>query len=143
MHLDVAEDAQGSVLFDPAHFDFVVSSLLDNAVKYSPEDSLIEARLAGSRRRERQGLCLQVCNRSRQPVRGVLHAVFDKYTRFDDQSGEPGLGMGLYLVRQLVQAAGGGAWADRPQDDVFRVQVWLPTRVASGAGLANLSPAAA
>jgi signal transduction histidine kinase len=59
-------------------------------------------------------------------MNGLDKRVFEKFSRFDEESGEPGLGMGLYLVKQLVEQGGGSVGAYCTDDERFCVEVRLP-----------------
>ena len=81
----------------------VLSNLLDNALKYSPPQAIIEVRVASS-----DG-DLSISVRNPVGVAGAPDAqrIFSKYYRQPAASGISGSGLGLYLAKALVELLGG------------------------------------
>jgi signal transduction histidine kinase len=86
----------------------VLSNLVDNAVKYSPDGGRIEVRLEpadGNLRVtvEDEGLGIPVAEQA---------GIFDKFKRLDPNltRGVGGTGLGLYICRELVHQMGGRIW---------------------------------
>jgi two-component system sensor histidine kinase KdpD len=96
------------VEFDATLIERVLYNLLENAVKYTPEGTVI--RIAA----EASGGQLRVTVSDSGP--GVPHgqheAIFDKFTRGARESATPGVGLGLAIGRAIVQAHGGKIWAE-------------------------------
>ena len=83
----------------------VVGNLISNAVRYSPEGTPVDVAL-----REVPGaLELSVHNQGAPIAPEVLPRLFDAFQRgVPDESGRSaGLGLGLYIVQQIVEAHGG------------------------------------
>jgi heavy metal sensor kinase len=81
----------------------VIANLLDNAIKYTPEEGSISVS-AG-----RQGREAVVNIRDTGPgipARDLPH-IWDRLFRGDQSRSQPGLGLGLGLVRAIVKAHGG------------------------------------
>jgi signal transduction histidine kinase len=128
----------GRVAFDKNHLDFVISNLIDNANKYSPEGSVIEIRTERATHNGKKAISIVICNETRHPTESYCGKVFDKYARFDEQSGEPGLGMGLYLSREIIQSAGGSIEANCPADQTFCIRLMIPIAIESTSSIDNL-----
>jgi signal transduction histidine kinase len=96
------------VLADPVRVEQVLSNLLSNAGKYSPPQSeiVLEAR-AGSRE-----VTLCVTNAGPGIARRDLARVFSRHFRTRSAGRAPGLGLGLYIARGLVESQGGRIWAE-------------------------------
>jgi signal transduction histidine kinase len=89
---------------DPTRFVQVVSNLLHNATKFTPSGGAV--RLSAQVMDDESGpprVSLRVADTGAGIPPDLLPHVFDLFTQGDRASGEPGLGIGLALVRQLVQ----------------------------------------
>src|SRR6185436_7554841 len=103
---------------DPVLFEQVLINLIENATKHGAPPFEIRARRRGG------AVELEVADRGPGLPGGEPARLFDKFVR---ASAAPGAGLGLAVVRAIVQAHGGTVTAeDRPDGGaVFRVA--LPT----------------
>lgn len=118
--VDVAE-AVPELLVDPARIYQVLTNLLFNAARYSPESSAIriEARPAGNSVR------ISVIDSGAGIPPSKLDWVFDTFSQVKE--GGQGLGLGLSLVRRLVQLHGGSVTAlSRGEGEGTRFEILLP-----------------
>ena len=103
----------------------VASNLLSNAVKYSPTGG----RITVTTRAESDHLLLEVRDEGLGIPPGDLETIFERYSRVDSQATKdiPGTGLGLPIVRQIVQLHGGRVWAESElgRGSVFRVALPL------------------
>jgi phosphoserine phosphatase RsbU/P len=102
--LDADEDTQ--VVLDPDRFAQVVSNLLSNATQYGEVDGMITVTSSVSA----DYVSLAVHNRLRdKPLAShQIATLFDPYQRGHAAPAQlRGLGLGLYIVRELVRAHGG------------------------------------
>ncbi len=101
-HLDAAA---GPVSGDPDRLQQVVWNLLTNAIKFTPRGGGVEIRL------ERHGsqVEVEVSDTGRGIAADFLPHVFERFTQAEASSSraQPGLGIGLALVRHLVELHGG------------------------------------
>jgi predicted ATPase/signal transduction histidine kinase len=110
--------------WDRARIEQVVSNLLSNAVKFGsgkPVTITVEA-MADDRARlviEDQGIGIP-------PDR--LPYVFDRFERAVPETHYGGLGLGLYIVREVVRALGGDVAAHSVEGEGSRFTVELPIR---------------
>lgn len=103
----------------------LVSILLDNAVKYAPEEGRITVRLEKEGRFQK----LSVANTTAQPVdREQLSRMFDRFYRADvSRSNETGgYGLGMAIARGIVSAHKGKIQAVSPEENRLMVVVSLP-----------------
>ena len=92
------------VLADCERIGQVLRNLIENAAKYSPIGAPIELRAILQGRRVR----IEVADRGRGIPPHDLLRIFEKFGRGRDERGQraPGVGLGLYLSRRLVQMHG-------------------------------------
>jgi signal transduction histidine kinase len=88
----------------------VLSNLIGNAIKYSPEGGLI--RVGGWAEAEHvqvfvsdEGIGIPASEQER---------IFDRFARVDSSLTRqmPGAGLGLFLVKAVIEAHGGRVWVD-------------------------------
>jgi signal transduction histidine kinase len=93
---------------DPTRFVQVLSNLLHNATKFTPAGGsvLLSAQVADSGPAAPR-VSVRVADTGVGISPALLPRVFDLFAQGDRPSGEPGLGIGLALVRRLVQMHGG------------------------------------
>jgi signal transduction histidine kinase len=108
---------------DPTRIDQVLANLLGNAAKFTPSGGRIRVRLA-----EQAGEAVLTVEDNGPGVRpDLLPHIFELFSR-DAAAGDPGgLGIGLALVRRLVELHGGSVQAENlvPQGGA-RFTVRLP-----------------
>lgn len=81
----------------------VFSNLLGNAAAYSPRGTPIEVRLRGD-----EGCATACVQNEGQPIPPeLLSVIFDPFRRARRAEHPTGLGLGLYIVREIVTAHGG------------------------------------
>lgn len=92
------------VLADPERIVQVLRNLLENAAKFSAEGTLIELVVT----RDGNTIHLQVRDRGHGIHPNDVRRVFEKFGRGRDLTGQrvPGVGLGLYLSRRIVEAHG-------------------------------------
>lgn len=103
----------------------LISILLDNALKYSPQGGKLALKL------EKQGrnVLLTVSNTTAQPMeRDKLSHLFDRFYRTDQSrsSQTGGYGLGLSIARSIVLAHKGKIRAESPDGTSLSVAVTLP-----------------
>jgi signal transduction histidine kinase len=113
LYRDVA-DAKGVTLVAAAPADIVVTAdrtrleqvaanLIDNAVKYTPPGGRVEVEV----RREADAAVLRVRDTGPGIPLNEIPRIFDRLFRGDTSRAERGLGLGLSLVKAIVEAHGG------------------------------------
>ena len=94
-----------SAEMEPPLMEQAVVNLLDNAIKYSPEDSVVEveAKSAG------QHVKLSIRDRGIGIAKDHLPRLFERFYRIDKARSRKmgGTGLGLAIVKHIVQAHGG------------------------------------
>jgi CheY-like chemotaxis protein len=120
---------------DPARLAQVISNLLNNAIKYTPPGGEIELSVS----REAGEAVISVRDTGIGIPEDMLEQVFEMFIQVsrDQQRAQGGLGIGLALVRQLVQMHGGRVHAESPgpdQGSTFVVKLPLPAKSSASAG---------
>ena len=98
--LELAPELPGR--WDPARIEQVVENLIGNSVKYAPG-----AALALTTRGSEGGAQLVVADRGPGVAADMREAIFERFERVGSPHSVGGLGLGLFIVRQLVEAHGG------------------------------------
>jgi PAS domain S-box-containing protein len=101
----------GLVVFgDPDRLRQVVWNLLSNAVKFTPDGGRVDVELAASE----DGIRLEVCDTGQGIPSAFLPYVFDRFRQADSSTTRRhgGLGLGLSIVRHLVEMHGGKVRAE-------------------------------
>ncbi|HEX5081807.1 MAG TPA: ATP-binding protein [Blastocatellia bacterium] len=101
------DPAAGPVLGDRCRLKQVVWNLLSNAVKFTPQGGSVDVRLA----RAESGARITVSDTGKGIKAEFLPHIFDRY-RQEGQEASKGLGLGLNIVRSLVEAHGGTVQAE-------------------------------
>lgn len=109
LHIEVAGTDTLPALMDAARMNQVLDNLVSNAVKYTPDGGRIGLRV----------ICVGDVARvgARDTAAGIpadpLGKLFSKYHRVPGQAaaGIQGTGLGLPIIKEIVQAHGGQVWA--------------------------------
>ena len=103
----------------------LVSVLLDNAAKYSPDNGKIAVNLSA----HRKNALLSVENTSMENLNAEeLNHVFDRFYRTDQSrnSETGGHGIGLSIAKAITEAHGGSILAETQTGNDFSIRVSLP-----------------
>lgn len=131
--IELAASARVSVSLDPLRFEQVVTNLLDNAVKYSPAGSRIEVTLARSPMGDVE---LAVRDRGEGIPPAERGQIFDRFYQAPHNRDHSGLGLGLFISRQIVELHGGTISAEFPADGGTRFVVLVPSAADTPAAIA-------
>lgn len=102
-------DSLALVLADKGQLQRVTSNLIDNAIKYSPEDSEVVVRVYETSNH----VACQIKDSGPGISPNDLPHIFDPFFRGGRakvRGKEPGSGLGLAIVRSIVEAHGGKVW---------------------------------
>jgi phosphoserine phosphatase RsbU/P len=121
--IELGEFEPVSGTWDPDRIAQVVSNLLSNAIQYGRPDAPIVVELGTSPTVATIAITNQV--REAPIAADQLATLFEPYRRGSERSqATGGLGLGLYIVRELVRAHGGTIEVDSTHDGTtFRVQL--------------------
>ena len=118
------ESAEADAVFDPKWTEEAIFNLLDNAVKYTPNGGKVRIRVTV------------------YPLFSAIHVsdtgpgiaeeeqpkVFQRFYRGMEHQQEDGVGIGLYLVRQIAQVQGGYVKVVSQKDSGSTFSLYLPVK---------------
>lgn len=115
-----------SLIGDRDRLGQVFTNLLSNAIKYSPHARTVEVELTSSS----DVVTIRVIDHGQGIPREQLARIFDRFYRVADprQRRISGLGMGLYIVAEIVKAHGGSITVDSEVEKGSTFTVTFPAR---------------
>jgi CheY-like chemotaxis protein len=136
-------DQRGRVHGDPERLQQVVWNLVSNAIKFTPEGGLVQVGL----RRFNGMFELTVRDNGEGIAPELLPHVFERFRQEENHTGRGhgGLGLGLTLVRHLVELHGGSVAAHsegKSRGSLFTVRLQAADGIASSEGDASFGIAA-
>jgi PAS domain S-box-containing protein len=143
LHATIDEDA-GAVAGDPARIQQIIWNMLSNAIKFTPKGAAVELRLERAEPHAR----IIVSDTGMGIRREFLPYVFDRFRQADGSISRRhgGLGLGLAIVRHLVELHGGTVRAESPgegQGATFTVELPLTAGRVSAVPVDKLPQTAA
>jgi CheY-like chemotaxis protein/anti-sigma regulatory factor (Ser/Thr protein kinase) len=131
----------GPVLGDATRLEQVVGNIMANAIKFTPAEGLIAVTLDRHRGRAR----LRVTDTGPGIAPDVLPHVFERFRQAESSSRRrhEGLGLGLAIVRHLVDTHGGSVRAENGREGGATFTVELPVLTVQPVAAAPASGAAA
>lgn len=116
------EEISGEAVFDEKWTREAVFNILDNAVKYSPEGSEIVIRV----RAYEMFACIEVKDEGIGLEEEEIPRIFGRFYRGKAVRNEEGVGIGLYLARQIIESEKGYIKVISRPGKGARFQVFLP-----------------
>ena len=111
------------VACDEVRIEQVIANLIDNALKYSAPDTVVDVAV----RPVADGALLEVRDRGIGMAQEAGER-FEPFTRGENVRHIPGMGLGLFISGQIVAEHEGTLKVARPDDEVGTVmRVWLPS----------------
>jgi PAS domain S-box-containing protein len=122
--LRLTRNGSNRIVCDENKLRQVLTNLIDNAIKYSPDGGEVEVQLAAE-----NGQCLiVVADEGLGIPSSELERIFEKFYRLDPQQtrGVGGSGLGLYICRELVERMDGRLEVESEPGRGSRFTVALP-----------------
>lgn len=110
---------------DPVRYEQVVSNLVDNAIKYSPEGGPIILDLAPSAD-DPATFSLSVTDQGMGIPPDRRPHIFERFYQAHDTTLISGMGLGLFICREIIQLHGGEIRAEFPDEGGTRFVVTIP-----------------
>jgi PAS domain S-box-containing protein len=119
--LDTTLAGTGLVRVDPVRVEQAILALVDNAIKYGPEDQRITLRSVSPGGELR----VEVTDRGPGIPETELSHVFERFYRLDGVA-EPGNGLGLSIAQTIAESHGGRIEAESSLGEGTRMSLVLP-----------------
>jgi signal transduction histidine kinase len=123
LHGDIAEQAS-LVQGDAGHLRKVVDNLIANALKFTPAGGAVTVRLSSTNER----VVLRVADTGIGIAPEHQERLFDRFYQADGSTRRKygGSGLGLALVKEIVEAHGGAVTVESQLGQGSTFEVWLP-----------------
>ena len=115
-----------SVIFiDPKLLCIIIQNLLSNAIKYTPERGKVELTISLV---DKNNILLKILDTGYGIPKQQQNQVFTKLFRADNvqEKDTEGTGLGLYIVKSVVEHAGGKIWFESEENKGSTFYVTLP-----------------
>jgi PAS domain S-box-containing protein len=118
-----------SIVADEGKVEQVLNNLLSNALKYSPNGGTVT--IGGQV--EAEGVHLSVADQGMGIPKEQLPRMFQQFFRVEGSHmvGIKGTGLGLYLVKHLIEGHGGRIWVESDFGHGTTFHFWLPLNANS------------
>jgi signal transduction histidine kinase len=122
----------------------VFLNLLDNAVKFTPHVGAVLVMAEKCSHEDRDGVLVRVQDSGVGIPQPEMVRIFDRFHQVDPSSRRRfgGMGLGLSLVRSIVEAHSGSVWAESEPGIGSTFFVWLPTVEKSDEDVVGGNPSA-
>jgi PAS domain S-box-containing protein len=122
-HIHVRADGPVTARLDPVRFEQIMTNLLSNAVKYG-DGKPIEVRVRQDQTSDQAHL--EVIDHGPGIDPAMTEKIFEPFLRAKNTEPIPGLGLGLYVVKLIVESHGGHIAVDSHLGEGSRFIVDLP-----------------
>ena len=113
---------------DADKFCQALGNVLSNACKYSPAGSPVVVRLVA----DEGGVGVEVCDEGSGMEAAVVERIFDRFYRGDQANGVSGSGLGMTIVKEILDIHGGRVEISSRPGRGTTVILWLPRAAARG-----------
>jgi PAS domain S-box-containing protein len=107
---------------DGAKIEQVLINFLTNAIKYSPDNTRVNLTL--TRKADKAVVCVQ--DRGIGIPNEFLEQIFSRYFRINPTPAIGGLGIGLYISKEIITRHGGAIWAESAEGEGSAFYFSLP-----------------
>lgn len=96
------------IFIDVVQIEQVLHNLLENALKYSPSEKIVDLEVRHDDNAEKNDVCISILDRGQGLPKGKEDRVFERFYRAEElvESNIPGLGIGLAVCKGLAEANG-------------------------------------
>lgn len=122
----IVEEEEALALFDRKWTLEALGNIVDNAIKYTDSGKVIISAEA-----REPFICIQVSDTGMGIDEGETAAVFGRFYRSGDAVDEKGVGIGLFLAREIIQSQGGYIRLKSEKGQGSTFSVYLPAAAAN------------
>ena len=127
--IEETKEITAKVAVDPEQLQRIFDNLLENSRKYGEK---VPLKMKIGLRKTPGGILIRFSDNGVGVPENKLPYVFDEFYRVDEsRNKKEGNGLGLYIVKYLIEAMGGTVWAEN--EDGFVVSMELPLGERKGA----------
>ena len=123
-HIAINCTGEGEIYGDPVLFGRAVSNLVDNALRFTPDGGTIQISITGKGAHSEVTVSDNGCGIAPEH----LPRVFDRFYRVDSSRSSDGAGLGLALVKSIVDLHGGSAKIESEANRGTTVTVTFPNK---------------
>jgi len=124
-HVTITCCGDGQIYADPDLFERAVGNLVDNALRFTPKNGSIQIALA----EHAAGFEIAVSDNGCGIAPEHLPRVFDRFYRAESSRGSDGAGLGLALVKSIVELHGGSARVESELGRGTTVTLTFPSKL--------------
>lgn len=110
-------------MIDPVRFEQAITNLLDNAVKFSPQGGIVTVQLEHS---DNGSIRLSITDPGIGIPSGQREHIFERFHQAHDERHLSGIGLGLFITREIVQLHGGFIQIEEPEHRGSQFVITLP-----------------
>jgi two-component system heavy metal sensor histidine kinase CusS len=127
-HVTISCSGDGRIYADPDLFERAVGNLLDNAVRFTPENGSIQIALAERHAEFEVAVSDNGCGIAPEH----LPRVFDRFYRAESSRSSGGAGLGLALVKSIVELHSGSVTIESEIARGTKVRLTFPNPDSAG-----------
>ena len=116
------------MLLDGMRFTQAITNILSNACKYSPPASEVAVEVFRDRSPGAHRIGVSVTDHGSGMTQEDVSKIFTRFWRSDRTSAIKGTGLGMVIVKLIIDRHGGSIEVDSKPDEGTRVTVWLNER---------------
>ena len=121
LHCDIAPELGGTYICDPLRLRQIINNLLSNAVKFTDQGSVTM-----TARYEDRRLVVAIADTGKGMEPADRERIFQEFTRLPGAQGKEGFGLGLSIVRMLVQLLEGTIDVDSVPGKGSTFTIYIP-----------------
>ena len=112
---------------DPAKLQQTLTNVLSNAYKYSDADRIVEIDFPTRMHRGSEQVGVRVSDHGIGMTAEQLSRIFERFYRADPSGEVLGTGLGMTLVKEIIEAMHGSVEVESLVGRGTRVILWIPT----------------